>query len=241
MAISPMMMPADALKPRILVVEDEAALVTLLRYNLEKEGFGVDAAGDGEEALIMIDEQPPDLILLDWMVPLVSGIELCRRLRRNAETRTIPVIMLTARGEEGDRIRGLNAGADDYITKPFSPSEMIARVHAVLRRARPALEADQINYGDITMDLAAHRVTRVDKPVSLRPAEFRLLRFFIEHPGRVYSRDQLLDAVWRDDTFIEPRTVDVHIRRLRKALTAAGGKDVIRTVRSAGYALDSAN
>ncbi len=231
-------MPAETLKPRILIVEDESALVTLLRYNLERDGFDVDSAGDGEEALLMVQEKAPDLILLDWMVPLVSGMELCRRLRRNPETRDIPIIMLTARGEEADRVRGLNAGADDYVTKPFSPSELIARVHAVLRRARPALESDTLAYGDITMDLAAHRCYRSGKEVTLRPAEFRLLRFFVEHPGRVFSREQLLDAVWRDDAFIEPRTVDVHIRRLRKALNA-DGDDVIRTVRSAGYALES--
>ncbi len=234
-------MNADALKPRILIVEDEAALVTLLRYNLEREGFDVETAGDGEEALLMIEEKAPDLVLLDWMVPLVSGMEVCRRMRRNPETRDVPVIMLTARGEEADRVRGLNAGADDYITKPFSPSELIARVHAVLRRARPALESDSLTYGDITMDLAAHRVYRNGKPVELRPAEFRLLRFFIEHPGRVFSREQLLDAVWRDDAFIEPRTVDVHIRRLRKALNLNAHDDVIRTVRSAGYALETPN
>ncbi|HEX9808656.1 MAG TPA: phosphate regulon transcriptional regulator PhoB [Alphaproteobacteria bacterium] len=232
-------MPAEALKPRILIVEDEADLVTMLRYNLEREGFEVEAAGDGEEALLLIEERPPDLVLLDWMVPLVSGMEVCRRLRRRPETRELPVIMLTARGEEADRVRGLNTGADDYVTKPFSPSELIARMHAVLRRARPALESDSIAYGDIVMDLAAHRVLRAGKPVELRPAEFRLLRFLIEHPGRVFSREQLLDAVWRDNTYIEPRTVDVHIRRLRKALDVGARGDVIRTVRSAGYALES--
>lgn len=232
-------MAADADKPRVLVVEDEADLVTLLRYNLEKEGFDVAATADGEEALLLVEERPPDLILLDWMVPMVSGIEVCRRLRRNPETRDIPVIMLTARGEEDDRVRGLNAGADDYITKPFSPGELVARVHAVLRRARPALEADVLDFADLVMDLGAHRVTRGGKPVTLRPAEFRLLRHFLEHPGRVYSREQLLDQVWRDDAFIEPRTVDVHIRRLRKALGQHGGKDLIRTVRAAGYALEA--
>lgn len=232
-------MNADALKPRILVVEDETALVTLLRYNLEREGFDVDTAGDGEEALLMVEEKTPDLVLLDWMVPLVSGMEVCRRLRRNPDTRDVPIIMLTARGEEADRVRGLNAGADDYVTKPFSPSELLARVHAVLRRSRPALEQDTLTYGDITMDLAAHRCYRKGKQVDLRPAEFRLLRFFIEHPGRVFSREQLLDAVWRDDAFIEPRTVDVHIRRLRKALNVGARDDMIRTVRSAGYALEA--
>ncbi len=224
---------------RILVVEDESDLVTLLRYNLEREGFTVDAAGDGEEALLLIKEQAPDLVLLDWMIPLVSGIEVCRQIRRNPETRDIPIIILTARGEEGDRVRGLGAGADDYVTKPFSPRELIARVHAVLRRARPALEADTLSFSDVTMDLKAHRVTRGGEPVELRPVEFRLLRFLLEHPGRVFSREQLLDAVWREDSFIEPRTVDVHIRRLRKALNRPPSKcDMIRTVRSAGYALE---
>ena len=232
-------MAAEKIRPRVLVVEDESDLVVMLRYNLEKEGFEVAATGDGEEALLLVEEQAPDIILLDWMVPMVSGIEVCRRLRRNPDTRDIPIIMLTARGEEDDRVRGLNAGADDYVTKPFSPGELIARVHAVLRRSRPALEADELRFADIVMDLAAHRVTRAGQAVELRQIEFRLLRHFIEHPGRVYSREQLLDQVWRDDAFIEPRTVDVHIRRLRKALNVTGGEDLIRTVRSTGYALES--
>ncbi len=227
------------IKPRVLVVEDESDLVTLLRYNLEKEGFEVTATGDGEEALLLVDERAPDIILLDWMVPMVSGIEVCRRLRRNPATRDVPIIMLTARGEEGDRVRGLNAGADDYIIKPFSPGEVIARIHAVLRRAHPTLEADVVSFADIEMDIAAHRVTRAGRPVDLRPIEFRLLRYFIGHPGRVFSREQLLDQVWPDDAFIEPRTVDVHIRRLRKALDVTGGADLIRTVRAAGYALEA--
>jgi two-component system phosphate regulon response regulator PhoB len=227
------------IKPRVLVVEDESDLVTLLRYNLEKEGFEVTATGDGEEALLLVDERAPDIILLDWMVPMVSGIEVCRRLRRNPATRDVPIIMLTARGEEGDRVRGLNAGADDYIIKPFSPGEVIARIHAVLRRAHPTLEADVLSFADIEMDIAAHRVRRAGRPVDLRPIEFRLLRYFIEHPGRVFSREQLLDQVWPDDAFIEPRTVDVHIRRLRKALDVTGGADLIRTVRAAGYALEA--
>jgi two-component system phosphate regulon response regulator PhoB len=232
-------MAAEKIRSRVLVVEDESDLVVMLRYNLEKEGFTVAATGDGEEALLLVEEQAPDIILLDWMVPMVSGIEVCRRLRRNPDTRDIPIIMLTARGEEDDRVRGLNAGADDYVTKPFSPGELIARVHAVLRRSRPALEADELRFADIVMDLAAHRVTRGGKMLDLRPTEFRLLRHFIEHPGRVYSREQLLDQVWRDDAFVEPRTVDVHIRRLRKALNAGGGADLIRTVRAAGYALEA--
>lgn len=233
-------MAADLARAHILIVEDETDLVTMLRYNLEREGFTVDSAGDGEEALLMVKERPPDLVLLDWMIPLVSGIEVCRQLRRNPDTSDIPIIILTARGEEADRVRGLGAGADDYVTKPFSPRELIARVHAVLRRARPALEADTLTFSDLIMDLATHRVYRSGEPVELRPVEFRLLRFFLEHPGRVFSREQLLDAVWRDDAFIEPRTVDVHIRRLRKALNRKPFQgDMIRTVRSAGYALET--
>lgn len=227
------------MKPLILLVEDEEALLTMLRYNLEREGFEVATAMNGEEALIAIDERRPDLVLLDWMLPLVSGIEVCRQVRRNPETRDLPIIMLTARGEEGDKIRALNSGADDYITKPFSPTELTARLNAVLRRSRPALAADQLTYGDVVMDLAAHRVTRQGRPVHLRPTEFRLLRFLIEHPGRVFSREQLLNSVWTPDTYIEPRTVDVHIRRLRKALNVGDAEDIIRTVRASGYSLES--
>ena len=227
------------MKPLILIVEDEAPIVTLLRYNLEREGFRVIEAGDGEEALLLAAERKPDLILLDWMLPLLSGIEVCRRLRRSTEAKTVPIIMLTARGEEGDRVRGLNSGADDYITKPFSPSELIARVRAVLRRARPSTEEETLRYGDLLMDLAAHRVRRSSRDVHLGPTEFRLLRHFLEHPGRVFSREQLLDTVWGPDVYVEPRTVDVHIRRLRKALNAEQDDDLIRTVRSAGYALDA--
>ena len=227
-----------AMKPLVLLVEDEEALLTMLRYNLEREGFEVATAMNGEEALIAVDERRPDLMLLDWMLPLVSGIEVCRQVRRRSETRDLPIIMLTARGEEGDKIRALNSGADDYITKPFSPSELTARLNAVLRRSRPALAADTLAYGDVTMDLAAHRVTRQGRPVSLRPTVFRLLQFLLEHPGRVYSREQLLNAVWTPDTYIEPRTVDVHIRRLRKALNAGDLPDIIRTVRASGYSLE---
>ncbi len=227
------------MKPLILIVEDEAPIVTLLRYNLEREGFRVIEASDGEEALLLSAERKPDLILLDWMLPLLSGIEVCRRLRRSAEAKTVPIIMLTARGEEGDRVRGLNSGADDYVTKPFSPSELIARVRAVLRRARPSTEEETLRYGDLLMDLAAHRVKRSSRDVHLGPTEFRLLRHFLEHPGRVFSREQLLDTVWGPDVYVEPRTVDVHIRRLRKALNAEQDDDLIRTVRSAGYALDA--
>ena len=226
------------LQPNVLIVEDEPPLVELLSYNLEKAGFQIHIARDGEEALLAVEERKPDLILLDWMLPYVSGIEICRRIRRNPETRNVPIIILTARGEEDDRIRGLEAGADDYVVKPFSPSELVARVRAVLRRTRPAFDKDSLTYGDITMDLTTHRVSRNDEPVDLGPTEFGLLRFMMEHPGRVFSREQLLDSVWGHDTYIEPRTVDVHIRRLRKAMNLPGTTDLIRTVRSAGYALD---
>jgi two-component system phosphate regulon response regulator PhoB len=225
--------------PTILLVEDEAALVALLRYNLEREGFAVLEAPDGDEALLQAREQKPDLILLDWMLPLVSGIEVCRQLRRHPETRAIPIIMLTARGEEGDKLRGLDSGADDYVTKPFSPSELIARIRAVLRRARPAPADEVLRYGDVIMDLAAHRVRRNGRELHLGPTEFRLLRFFLENPGRVFTREQLLDRVWGRDIYVEPRTVDVHIRRLRKAINGPKDRDLIRTVRSAGYALDA--
>ena len=226
--------------PLILVVEDEAALVTLLRYNLEREGFRVAEARDGEEAMLQIAEQMPDLVLLDWMLPLMSGIEVCRQLRRLPETRRLPIVMLTARGEEGDKLRGLDAGADDYVTKPFSPSELIARVRAVLRRARPEREGETLQYQDLVMDLASHRVRRNGREVHLGPTEFRLLRHLLENQGRVFSREQLLDMVWGRDVYVEPRTVDVHIRRLRKAINADVEKDLIRTVRAAGYALDHA-
>ena len=225
-------------KPHILVVEDESALVEMLRYNLEKEGFRVSAATDGEEALTAVSEQSPDLVILDWMLPLVSGLEICRQLRRKPETRELPIIMLTARGEESDRVRGLEIGADDYVSKPFSPSELIARVRAVLRRSRPSASDDLLTYAGVVMDLVSHRVLRDGRPIHLGPTEFRLLRFFLERPGRVYSREQLLDAVWGRDIYVEARTVDVHIRRLRKALNGTKDADLIRTVRSAGYALD---
>ena len=225
--------------PLVLVVEDEAALVTLLRYNLEREGFRVAEARDGEEAMLQIAERKPDLVLLDWMLPLVSGIEVCRRLRRAPETRSLPVVMVTARGEETDRVRGLDSGADDYVVKPFSPSELVARLRAVIRRARPDAADNLLRYADVTMDLTAHRVSRAGKPVHLGPTEFRLLRHFLQHPRRVFSREQLLDGVWGHDSEVEMRTVDVHIRRLRKALNATGGIDLLRTVRSVGYALDS--
>jgi two-component system, OmpR family, phosphate regulon response regulator PhoB len=225
--------------PLVLIVEDEAPLVTMLRYNLEREGFAVDAAGDGEEALLRIAERRPDAVLLDWMLPLVSGLEVCRQIRRAPATRSLPVIMLTARGAEGDRIRGLDSGADDYVVKPFSPSELVARLRAVIRRAQPNADGNLLRYADIAMDLAAHRVSRAQKPVHLGPTEFRLLRHFLHNPGRVFSREQLLDRVWGNDSEIEMRTVDVHIRRLRVALNAGGAADLLRTVRSVGYALDT--
>src|SRR5215469_5923820 len=225
-------------KPLVLIVEDEAPLVTMLRYNLEREGFQVCEAADGEEALVQIAERRPDLVLLDWMLPLVSGIEVCRRIRRASETRSMPVVILTARGEEADRVRGLDSGADDYVVKPFSPSELVARLRAVMRRAQPDTGRDLLQFADVELDTAAHRVVRGGKAIHLGPTEFRLLRYLISRPGRVFTREQLLDAVWGQDVYVEARTVDVHIRRLRKALNADGGADVIRTVRSAGYALD---
>ena len=226
--------------PSILIVEDETPLVTLLRYNLEREGYRVAEAHDGEEAMLILREETPDLVLLDWMLPHVSGLEVCRQLRRRDETRDVPIIMLTARGEEADKLRGLDSGADDYITKPFSPAELIARIRAVLRRAQPAALSEILQFEDLMMDLAAHRVRRGPREVHLGPTEFRLLRHLLRSPGRVYSREQLLDAVWGRDIYVEPRTVDVHIRRLRKALNAEDEPDLIRTVRAAGYALDRA-
>ena len=226
------------MKPLVLIVEDEAPLVTMLRYNLEREGFAVDAAADGEEALLRIAERQPDAVLLDWMLPLVSGLEVCRRLRRGAQTRSLPVIMLTAKGEEGDRIRGLDSGADDYVVKPFSPNELIARVRAVIRRTQKEPEDGVLRYADLEMDLVAHRAYRAGRAIHLGPTEFRLLRHFLQNPRRVFSREQLLDRVWGHDAELELRTVDVHIRRLRRALNANGGSDLLRTVRSVGYSLD---
>jgi two-component system phosphate regulon response regulator PhoB len=228
-------------KPLILIVEDEVDLVTLLQYNLEKEGFRTINATDGEEALLLAQEQRPSLMLLDWMLPVLSGIEVCRQLRRNAETQSIPIIMLTARSDEADKVRGLNSGADDYLAKPFSPSELVARIQAVLRRANPGMNDELLQYGDVVVNLAAHRVRRNGRDIHLGPTEFRLLRHFMSHPGRVFSREQLLDFVWGNDVFVEARTVDVHIRRLRKVLNDQNETDLIRTVRSAGYALDAGN
>lgn len=227
------------MKPHILIVEDEPPLVEVIRYNLDKEGFRTSVAVDSEEALLLIDEDKPDLIILDWMLPRISGIEVCRQLRKKSETRSMPIIMLTARSEESDRVQGLDSGADDFIAKPFSPKELIARVRAVLRRIRPALSDELMTYANVTMDLATHRVTRNDRRIHLGPTEFRLLRVLLERPGRVFSREQLLDTVWGRDIYVETRTVDVHILRLRKALNMKGDVDLIRTVRGAGYALDS--
>ena len=224
---------------RLLLVEDDRALADLVTFHFERAGYAVTRTGDGEEALILVDEVKPDAILLDWMIEGISGIEVCRRLRRRVSTANVPIMLLTARGEESDRIRGFETGADDYVTKPFSPRELLARVEAVFRRVRPALAGEQLAYGDIEMDVDSHRVRRGGKPVQLGPTEFRLLRHFLEHPSRVFSRERLLDAVWQHDPDIDARTVDVHIRRLRKALNAGGHDDVIRTVRSAGYSLDA--
>jgi two-component system phosphate regulon response regulator PhoB len=226
-------------KTSILLVEDDVNLVELIRYNLEADDYGVRVAMDGEEALLCIKEQLPDLVLLDWMLPHVSGIEVCRQIRANADTASLPVIMITARSEEDDQVRGLETGADDYITKPFSPRQLIARIQAVLRRTRPEIGSEVLQFEDISLNTAEVRVARNGRAVKLGPTEFKLLRHFMEHPGRVYSREQLLDSVWGLDVYVEARTVDVHIRRLRRALCEKGEGDVIRTVRSSGYALDS--
>jgi two-component system phosphate regulon response regulator PhoB len=229
---------AGMMKPLILVVEDEAPLLTMLRYNLEKQGFRVDEAADGQEALTKIAETRPDVVLLDWMLPVMSGIEVCRQIRRKPTTRDLPVIMVTARTEDADAVRALNTGADDYITKPFQIDTLLARIRALLRRVGSPPAKGTLKFHDIVMDLAAHRVSRNGRSVHLGPTEFRLLEFFMQHPGRVFSREELLDAVWGPDIHVEPRTVDVHIRRLRKSLNAETEIDVIRTVRAAGYALD---
>jgi len=223
---------------RVLVVEDEEALSQLLSYNLGKEGFDVTVSGDGEAALLALEEDAPDLVLLDWMLPLVSGVEICRRIRARSETRDLPVIMLTARGEEEDRIRGLDLGADDYVTKPFSMSELVARMRAVLRRTRPMLAGNIATFADLVLDRDSCRVRRGARDVHLGPTEFRLLDVLMQRPGRVFSREQLLDRVWGTDVYVESRTVDVHVGRLRKALNRRGDSDPIRTVRASGYALD---
>jgi two-component system phosphate regulon response regulator PhoB len=226
-------------KPLVLVVEDEAALATMLRYNLEKQGFRVEEATDGQEALTRIAEAQPDLVLLDWMLPQMSGLEVCRQIRRRSATRDLPVIMVTARTDDQDAVRGLNTGADDYIAKPFSMDALLARIRALLRRSNSLPVKGQLAFHDINMDLASHRVQRNGRPVHLGPTEFRLLEFFMQHPRRVFSREELLDAVWGPDIHVEPRTVDVHIRRLRKSINATGELDIVRTVRAAGYALDT--
>jgi two-component system, OmpR family, phosphate regulon response regulator PhoB len=223
---------------RVLVVEDEEAISQLLAYNLEREGFEVAVAADGDEALEAVAERRPDIVLLDWMLPNVSGIEVCRRMRVRNETRAIPIIMLTARGEEEDRIRGLNVGADDYVTKPFSMSELAARLRAVLRRTAPAIAGDVATFADIVLDRQLCRVRRGERQIHLGPTEFRLLDALMQRPGWVLSREQLLDRVWGQDVHVEARTVDVHIGRLRKALNARGERDPIRTVRCSGYAFD---
>jgi two-component system, OmpR family, phosphate regulon response regulator PhoB len=224
--------------PRILLVEDEPALTMLLRYNLEAARYTVDTASRGDEAEIKLRESPPDLVILDWMLPGLSGIEICRRLRARAETRQIPIIILTARGEESERVRGLATGADDYIVKPFSVPELIARVNALLRRAAPEKATDVLCFGDLEMDREKRRVSRAGRAIELGPTEYRLLEYLMERPGRVFAREQLLDGVWGRDVYIDERTVDVHIGRLRRALNRDSEIDPIRTVRGAGYALN---
>jgi len=223
---------------RILLIEDDENITELVRYNIERAGYQFDCVSDGEEGLFKACEEQPDVILLDWMLPNISGLEICRQLRRKPETANVPIIMLTARADEPDRIRGLETGADDYMVKPFSPKELVVRIQAVLRRVRPALASDELTFADIRLDNVAHRVTRGGSPIQLGPTEYRLLRHFMENPGRVFSREQLLDSVWGRDVYVEPRTVDVHIRRLRKAINEGNAPDFIRTVRSAGYSLD---
>ncbi len=231
--------PKNELKTKILIVEDEVAIVTLLRYNLEKEGFQVISTGDGEEAVTLVKEHRPDIIVLDWMLPGMTGIEVCKHIRWHQDLKNTPIIMLSARGEEGDRIRGLDSGADDYMVKPFSPPELISRIKAVFRRIRPSLAGKTLEFAGIVLDLTTHKATRDGAPVHLSPTEFSLLKYMMEHPGRVFAREQLLDSVWGHDIYVEIRTVDVHMRRLRKALNYDGKQpDLVRTVRSAGYALE---
>jgi len=224
-------------QPAVLVVEDEPAQREVLAYNLEAEGFRVAKAANGEEALMLVSESAPDIIVLDWMLPSVSGIEVCRQLKSRGETRAIPIIMLSARSEDVDKVRGLETGADDYVVKPYSVIELMARVRAQLRRTRPSTVGERLEYEDIVLDSDTHRVTRAEQPLKLGPTEFRLLSTFMEKPGRVWSREQLLDRVWGRDIYVDTRTVDVHIGRLRKALCQHGGGDPLRTVRGAGYAL----
>jgi two-component system phosphate regulon response regulator PhoB len=226
-------------KPLVLIVEDEAALMTMLRYNLEKQGFRVEEAGDGEEALSRINELKPDMVLLDWMLPHLSGIEVCRQIRRRPATRELPVIMITARSEDQDAVRGLNTGADDYVTKPFSTEALVARMRALMRRSNTVPAKGELRFHDIILDLAAHRITRNGRQLHLGPTEYRLMEFLMQRPRRVFSREELLDAIWGPSIHVEPRTVDVHIRRLRKAINAPDELDVVRTVRAAGYAMDT--
>ncbi len=228
-------------KPLVLIVEDEAALMTMLRYNLEKQGFRVEEAGDGEEALTRINEVKPDMVLLDWMLPHLSGIEVCRQIRRRPATRELPVIMITARSEDQDAVRGLNTGADDYVTKPFSTEALVARMRALMRRSNTVPAKGELTFHDITLDLSAHRISRNGRQLHLGPTEYRLMEFLMQRPRRVFSREELLDAIWGPSIHVEPRTVDVHIRRLRKAINGPGELDVVRTVRAAGYALDTEN
>ena len=224
---------------RVLIVEDEKALAEILEYNFKKEGYVVDTASDGEIALDKIIFKAPDLIILDWMLPKLSGIEICRKVRSNKKIKNIPIIMLTARGEEEDRLKGLEMGADDYVTKPFSINELLARAKAVLKRIRPIFAEEEIMFEDIKINIGTHKVFRNSKEIKLGPTEFNLLRFFMENISRVFSRQQLLNHVWKHDALVEPRTVDVHVRRLRKSLNAGNQKDFIRTVRSAGYSFGS--
>jgi two-component system phosphate regulon response regulator PhoB len=224
---------------RVLIVEDEKALAEILEYNFKKEGYVVDTASDGEIALDKIIFKAPDLIILDWMLPKLSGIELCRKVRSTKKVKNIPIIMLTARGEEEDRLKGLEMGADDYVTKPFSINELLARAKAVLKRIRPIFAEEEIIFEDIKINIGTHKIFRNNKEIKLGPTEFNLLRFFMENISRVFSRQQLLNHVWKHDALVEPRTVDVHVRRLRKSLNAGNQKDFIRTVRSAGYSFGS--
>jgi len=226
-------------QPHVLIVEDEETLAMMLRYNLEREGYSVSEVHDGQRALDAVEERMPDLVLLDWMIPAISGIEVCRILRRRPKTRSIPIIMLSAKGEEADKVRGLQTGADDYVAKPFGITELLARIRSLLRRTLTPVSKGSVEGADMVMDLSAHRVTRNGRSIHLGPTEFRMLRFLMSNPNRVFSRDELLTSVWGPDIFVEPRTVDVHIRRLRKAINGSGEMDVVRTVRGAGYSFDT--